>query len=121
MSSATLEIIGSYDRRTNTGTMYAPDAHAMVKASTPRKTQIKRGIEECMAIANGLTQAQICENEGKYYISTPKLPLRMFVCKALKRDKTALYNQLLDIQAIVIKAMSDEEVFAKAAEYKSSF
>lgn len=121
MSSATLEIIGSYDRRTNTGTMYAPDAHAMVKASAPRKTAIKRGIEECMAIANGLIQAQICENEGKYYVSTPKLPLRMFVCKALKKDKTALYNQLLDIQALVIKAMTNEEVFALSTEYKSDF
>ena len=120
MPSATLEIIGSYDRRTNTGTIYASDAHAMVKASATRKT-IKRGIEECMAIANGLIQAQICENEGKYYVSTPKLPLRMFVCKALKKDKTALYNQLLDIQALVIKAMTNEEVFALSAEYKSDF
>ena len=119
--TATLEIIGSYDHRTNVGTIYAPDAHQMVRASAPRKTQIKRGMEECTAIANGLIQAQICENEGRYYISTPKLPLRCFNCKALKKDKTALYNQLLDIQALVLKAMTDEQVFALAAKYKSSF
>jgi len=121
MSTATLQIIGGYDRRTSTGSIYAPDAHAMVKATAPRKTQIKRGMEECLAIANGLIQAQICENEGRYYISTPKLPLRMFVCKALKKDKTALYNQLLDIQHLVIKAMSDAEVFALSAQYKQDF
>ena len=111
----TLEIIGGYDRRTNTGTIYAPDAHAMVKASAPRKTAIKRGIEECMAIANGFIQAEICENEGKYYVSTPKLPLRMFVCKALKRDKTALYHKLLEMQALVLQAMSDDEIKELAA------
>ncbi len=116
---ATLEIIGSYDRRTNLGMIASPDAHAMVKASAPRKTKVKRGIEECMAIANGLIQAQICENEGRYYISTPRLPLRCFVCKALKRDKSALYNELLSIQSLVIKAMGDQELESLANQYKS--
>jgi hypothetical protein len=45
----------------------------------------------------------------------------MFVCKALKKDKTALYNQLLDIQGLVIKAMTDAEVFALANQYKQDF
>lgn len=115
----TLQIIGGYDRRTTTGTIPSSVAHGL--AQNTRKAQIKRGMEECLAIANGLVQAQICENEGKYYISTPKLPLRMFVCKALKKDKTSLYNTLLDVQAIVIKAMSDAEVFALAAQYKQDF
>ena len=121
MSSATLEIIGSYDRRRVVGNIASNAAHAMVRASAPRKTQIKRSMEECMAIANGLIQAQICENEGRYYVTTPKLPLRCFICKALKKDKSALYQKLLEIQAVVLQAMDDQEIFTLAAEYITSF
>lgn len=121
MATATLEIIGGYDRRTKTGTIYAPDAHAMVKATASRKTAIKRGMEECLAIANGLINATIQENEGRYYITTPKLPTRCFVCKVLKKDKASLYNTLLDIQRLVLQTMSDDEVSELAKQYKGDF
>jgi hypothetical protein len=111
-----LQIIGSYDNRTRTGTIASPEAHAMVKASAPRKALIKRGMDECLAIANGLIQAQIYENGGRYYVSTPELPTRIFICKALKRDKTPLYNTLVDIQRQTIQAISDAELSALTSE-----
>jgi len=119
MSTATLEFIGSYDRRTATGTISSAVAHGL--AQNTRKTAIKRGIEECQALARHLIDADIQENEGRYYITTPKLPTKCFVCKALKKDKSALYNTLLDIQRLVLQGMSDAEIFTRSEEYKGDF
>ena len=91
--------------------------HEMAKANK-RTSQPRRTMTECLAIANGIIDARIVKDEGKYFISTPALPLRVFISRGSIR---ALYNELLDIQALVLAAMSDAEVSAKAAEYKSDF
>ena len=91
--------------------------HEMAKQNK-RKSEPRRTMAECMAIANGIIDARIVKDEGKYFISTPALPLRVFISRGSIR---ALYNELLDIQALVLAAMSDAEVSAKAAEYKSDF
>ena len=90
--------------------------HEMAKANK-RTSQPRRTMTECLAIAKHI-DARIVKDEGKYFISTPALPLRVFISRGSIR---ALYNELLDIQALVLAAMSDAEVSAKAAEYKSDF
>lgn len=92
--------------------------HEMVKAQNKRKSEPRRTMAECMAIANGVIEARIAKHEGKYYISTPKLPLRTFIASANNR---ALYNELYRVRDLVLAAMSDEEVAAKSVEYKSDF
>ena len=93
-------------------------AHEMAKAQNKRKSEPRRYMADCMAIANGLIEAAIAKHEGKYYISTPKLPLRTFIASGNIRS---LYNELYRVRDLVLAAMSDKEVAAKAAEYKSSF
>ena len=91
--------------------------HEMAKANK-RTSQPRRTMTECLAIANGVVEARIVKDEGKYFISTPKLPLRVFISRGSIR---ALYNELHEIRDLVLAAMSDAEVATKAAEYKSDF
>ena len=90
--------------------------HEMAKANK-RTSQPRRTMTECLAIAKHI-EAKIVKDEGKYFISTPKLPLRCFISRGSIR---ALYNELHEIRDLVLAAMSDAEVATKAAEYKSDF
>lgn len=92
--------------------------HEMAKAQNKRTSQPRRTMNECKAIANGVIEAAIAKHEGKYYISTPKLPMRTFIASGNIRS---LYNELHCVRDLVLAAMSDKEVADKAAEYKSSF
>lgn len=92
--------------------------HEMAKAQNKRKSEPRRTMAECLAIANGVIEARIVKDEGKYFISTPKLPLRVFISRGSIR---ALYNELHEIRDLVLAAMSDAEVATKANEYKASF
>jgi hypothetical protein len=91
--------------------------HEMAKQNK-RKSEPRRTMAECMAIANGVIEARIVKDGGKYFISTPKLPLRVFISRGSIR---ALYNELHEIRDLVLAAMSDADVATKANEYKASF
>jgi hypothetical protein len=111
------QIIGSYDRRTMTGSIAAPDAHAMVKASRkqPEPKDISRKQAEKIAADHGLrllgSKPRLVLMDGNIMIST--LPYKL-ICY---RDVQLYCEQIhLQEQQALLDAKSDEEIRTEAQQ-----
>ena len=112
------QFIGGYDRRTRTGTISAPTAHNMVKAShakvaTPRKPK-PRTIAEIKARAEDIGVKAEIEN-GYIYLTPP------YTSEYFATDKKRAWGILDEIFLEILKRQSDEEAIASAEQAKSFF
>ena len=122
------QFIGSYDRRTRTGTIAAQDAHALVKASQPRrkpknpKKNPKREWIDCQALAKvlgvliGYDHIEF-PNEGKFVTTFEKGKSYSYKYNSPNQ----CYESLLALQRDRLSRLSDAEAIASAEQAKSFF
>jgi hypothetical protein len=109
------QFIGGYDRRARTGTLSAPDAHKMVKASqakvsTPRKPK-SRTIAEIKARAEQIGAKLEIEN-GYIYLTPP------YSSEYFATDKKRAWSILDEIFLEIVKRKSSEEIATQAKQAK---
>lgn len=116
-----LQFIGSYDRRTGTGTIAASDAHQMVKASqlkvsTPRKPKT-RTIAEILKRAEQM--GVYAEHIGReiYFTPDPKGKSAEYICTTQKHA----WQVLDQIAAEALAKLTDDQAIAQGQEAKSFF
>jgi hypothetical protein len=112
------QFIGGYDRRTRTGTLSAPDAHKMVKASqvkvsTPRKPK-SRTIAEIKARAEQIGAKLEIEN-GYIYITPP------YSSEYFATDKKRAWSILDEIFLEVLKRQPDADAINAGQQAKEFF
>jgi hypothetical protein len=119
-------IIGSYDQRTNTGTIAAKDAHSMVKGSKlPKPKPPKKTWEDCRALAKalkvliGYDHIDFPNYEGKFVTSSSFEQGKSYSYSHKKSSEC--YEALLILQRDRLARLSDEDAIAQAEQAKSFF
>jgi hypothetical protein len=111
MSTATLEFIGSYDRRTSTGTISSEIAHQLTK----RKRPTARTWAQVQDRALGMDVT--IEKEGRTTFLNPPSIIGGGYYAVM--TATQAWSTLDQIAVQLTAAMPDEQVISLATEYKA--